>query len=46
MRKFESFWYSKRMISLNGVNKKVEIHWYEANGKRVEMKVKRYYNEG
>lgn len=34
------------IIRENGVNKKVEIHWYEANGKRVEMKVKRYYNEG
>lgn len=32
-------------IRENGINKKVEIHWYEAEGQRVEMKVKRYYDE-
>lgn len=32
-------------IRENGVKRKAEIHWYEANGKRVKMKVKRYYDE-
>ena len=32
-------------IRAGNVNKKAELHWYEANGERVEMKVKRYYEE-
>ncbi len=32
-------------IRENGTNRKVEIHWYEADGERVEMKVKRYFDE-
>ena len=31
----------------NHVRKHVELHWYEASGERVYMKVKRYFdNEG
>lgn len=33
------------IIRVNGKNRKAEIHWYEADGERVEMKVKRYYDE-
>lgn len=32
-------------IRENGTNRKVELHWYEADGERVEMKVKRYFDE-
>ena len=32
-------------IRENGIKRKVEIHWYEADGERVEMKVKRYFDE-
>ena len=30
-------------IRVGNQNKKAELHWYEAEGERVEMKVKRYY---
>lgn len=33
-------------IVLNGKKRKAELHWYEANGEIVEMKVKRYLDEG
>lgn len=29
----------------NHTKKSVELHWYEADGERVEMKVKRFFNE-
>lgn len=32
-------------IRANGHNRKAEIHWYEADGERVEMKVKRYLDD-
>ena len=32
-------------IRAGNVNKKAELHWYEARGVRVEMKVKKYYDE-
>lgn len=32
-------------IRENSTNCKVELHWYEADGERVEMKVKRYFDE-
>lgn len=33
------------IIRANGHNRKAEIHWYEADGERVEMKVKRYLDD-
>lgn len=33
-------------IILKGKKQKVELHWYEADGQRVEMKVKRFLDEG
>ena len=32
-------------IRAGNQNKKAELHWYEAEGERVEMKVKRYYED-
>lgn len=32
-------------IRINGRNRKAEVHWYEADGERVEMKVKRFLDE-
>ena len=32
-------------IRAGSENKKAELHWYEARGMRVEMKVKKYYEE-
>ena len=32
-------------IVVNGKKRKAELHWYEANGEIVEMKVKRYLDE-
>lgn len=29
----------------NGVKRKVEVHWYQAENKQVKFKVKRYYDE-
>ena len=33
------------VVICDGKNKKAELHWYEADGERVQMKVKRYYDE-
>lgn len=33
------------VIIENGVKRTVEIHWYEADGKKIKMKVKRYLDE-
>ena len=32
-------------VIVNGKSVKAELHWYEANGEIVEMKVKRYIDE-
>lgn len=32
-------------IRAGNTNKKAELHWYEAEGERVEMKVKKYYED-
>lgn len=32
-------------VIVNGHERKAEIHWYEADGEKVKMKVKRYYDE-
>ena len=32
-------------VVVDGKNKKAELHWYEAEGEMVEMKVKRFYDE-
>lgn len=34
------------VVVVDGKNKKAELHWYEAEGEMVEMKVKRFYDEG
>lgn len=33
------------MVIVDGKPQKAELHWYEANGQVVEMKVKRFYDE-
>ena len=33
------------VVVVDGKNKKAELHWYEAEGEVVEMKVKRFYDE-
>ena len=33
------------VVVVDGKNKKAELHWYEAEGEMVEMKVKRFYDE-
>ena len=33
------------VIVENGKNRKAEIHWYEADGEKVKMKVKRWLDE-
>jgi hypothetical protein len=33
------------MVIVDGKRQKAELHWYEANGQVVEMKVKRFYDE-
>ena len=32
-------------VVFEGKNRTAELHWYEADGERVQMKVKRYYDE-
>ena len=32
-------------VVINGRKRKAEVHWYEADGERVKMKVKRYLDE-
>ncbi len=34
------------VIIENGIQRTVEIHWYEAENEKVKMKVKRYLDEG
>jgi hypothetical protein len=34
------------IVIVNGRERKAEIHWYEADGDKVKMKVKRYLDEG
>lgn len=33
------------VVVVNGKSQKAELHWYEADGEIVEMKVKRFYDE-
>ncbi len=33
------------MVVVDGKQVKAELHWYEADGEVVEMKVKRYLDE-
>lgn len=35
----------KGFVVIKGTNKKAELHWYEARGERVELKVKRFLDE-
>ena len=34
------------VVICDGKNKKAELHWYEADGEKVDMKVKRWLDEG
>lgn len=36
----------KGFVVVDGKNRKAELHWYEAEGEIVEMKVKRFLDEG
>ena len=36
----------KGYVIVNGVKRYAELHWYEARGQKVELKVKRYLDEG
>lgn len=35
----------KGMVVVDGKNRKVELHWYEANGQMEEFKIKRYLDD-
>ena len=37
--------YGNGYVVIKGKKKKAELHWYEANGEKFDIKVKRFLNE-